>query len=439
MLPPGPWTPAFWQTLQFVRDPDGYSTRMMARYGSTTRFRALNGNGVATADPEIARKVFATDPALFETPDTLPGVFGEHSVLATWGPTHKRQRKLLNPRFHGQEIRALAVTMDRVVREHQSWFEAATRSGTPLVMADYAQRLTLDVILATVFGSSTIDPEEGRAILQNATRMMPPAAIFSRVLRTNLFPPWRRYLEARATFDGWIDRILRERRGAAAATEGVDLLGMLLAARYEDGNAMADAEIRDLIFALLIAGHETTAVALAWAVYFLLREPNVSERLRVELAANKGAPESIIRLPYLEAVIKETLRIEPIVSDVARICREPLALGAWTVPAGEIVAVNIAALSQRSDLFPEPKRFMPDRFLERSFHPGEYVPFGGGHRRCLGAAFAEAELALALATIVGDWDLALADAAPERSVRRNITMGPERGVRVKVIRRRPEA
>lgn len=138
-------------------------------------------------------------------------------------------------------------------------------------------------------------------------------------------------------------------------------------------------------------------------------------------------------LPYLQAVISETLRIEPVVTDLARICRAPLSLGSWTVPAGELVVVNVSAIHADEALFPEPSRFRPERFLERTFAPGEFMPFGGGARRCLGAAFAESELALGLAAIAGSWELALADQTPERAVRRNITMGPKRGVRVQVV------
>ncbi len=424
--------------MQFVRDPEGYSARVIARYGATTRFRVLNGKGVATADPELARQVFATDPSGFQAPSSLASVFGEHSVLATWGPTHKRQRKLLNPRFHRHEIRALAATIERVVREHEPHLDHAARSGEVLVMTDYAQRLTLDVILATVFSATTIDRDESRKVVRDAMSSMPAAAVFSRVLRSAAFPPWRRYLEARAAYDVWIDSLLRARRSAHDDPSRVDLLGMLLAARYEDGSPMSDPEIRDITFALLLAGHETTAVALAWGVYFLLREPAALERLRRELPADSRDPESLLRVPYLEAFIKETLRMEPIISDVSRTCSEPLTLGEWTVPKGEIVSINIAALLKNTQLFSEPQRFMPERFIDRTFHPGEYMPFGGGNRRCLGAAFAEAELAIALAAIVRGWDLSLAETTPERSVRRSVTMGPARGVRVRVSGRRAQ-
>jgi cytochrome P450 len=160
--------------------------------------------------------------------------------------------------------------------------------------------------------------------------------------------------------------------------------------------------------------------------------------LRADLdALGDDAPaDAIARVPYLEAVCAESLRIEPIVTDVSRVCRKPLAIGRWTVPAGEFVFVNVCAILKDERVFPEPHRFRPERFLERKFGAGEFLPFGGGQRRCLGAAFAEAELAIVLGTIAKEWDLALADTAPERAIRRNITMGPKDGVRVRVRGRR---
>ena len=200
---------------------------------------------------------------------------------------------------------------------------------------------------------------------------------------------------------------------------------------------MSLAEIKDQLFTILIAGHETTAVSIAWAAYFLIREPAVRERLRRELASvPPGDLDAIRKLPYLDAVCSETLRIEPAVTDVARVCTKPFALGPYTVPAGECVFVNTCMLHKDDALYPEPDRFRPERFLDRTYRPFEFTPFGGGQRRCLGAAFAQAELALAVACLVRDWELALEGDAPEVAVRRNITMGPKRGVRVRVVERR---
>ena len=200
---------------------------------------------------------------------------------------------------------------------------------------------------------------------------------------------------------------------------------------------MDAAEIRDQMFTLLVAGHETTATAISWGVYHLARQPQILAKLRAELDAlgPEAAPEALVRAPYLGAVVSESLRIEPVVTDVVRVCRNDFALGDYVVPAGETIFVLLCAVLRDPRLFPEPTTFRPERFLERSFTAAEFAPFGGGSRRCLGAAFAESEMALVLAAIARDWDITLADREPEVCVRRNLTMGPKRGVRVRLHKR----
>jgi cytochrome P450 family 110 len=434
MLPPGPRTPAFWQTYRYLSEPRAYSRAVVAKYGRASRFRVLNGDGLMLADPDLAREVFAADPETFETPPVLRDLFGPHSLLATAGAPHKRQRKLLNPRFHGSSIKAFVATMQRVIETHLAAFQRAADTGEVVVVSAFAQTLTLDIILETVFGDDPgMDRAEGRKVLIGLTNALSPSFVFTALLRTPRFPPWRRFVSRRAVFDAWVDRIIAERR--ARETLGSDVLGVMLEARYDDGGAMADAEIRDQVWTLLAAGHETTAVAIAWGVYWLLREPAVLARLRDEVGAlgNAPAPEALGRLPYLDAIVCETLRIEPIVTDVSRRCRIPLRVGPWTVPQGDIVMVNVGAILDDAALFREPARFHPERFLEQTFGATQFLPFGGGSKRCLGAAFAQAELAIALATIASTWELQLASDAPERSTRRNITMGPGTGVRVRVL------
>jgi cytochrome P450 family 110 len=434
MLPPGPRTPAFWQTYRYLSEPRAYSRGMAARYGSASRFRALNGRGIMVTDPDLAREVFAADPETFQTPPVLADLFGSQSLLATTGAAHKRQRKLLNPRFHGTSIKAFLATMKRVVEKHLGTFQRARDTGEVIVMSGLAQGLTLDIILETVFGDDArMDRAEGRDVLLGLTEALSPSFVFTALLRTPTFPPWRRFVSRRARFDAWVDRIVAERR--TRETPGADVLGVMLEARYDDGSAMADAEVRDQLWTLLAAGHETTALAMAWGVYWLLREPAVLTRLRAEVGAlgPDPAPEALARLPYLDAIVCETLRIEPIVTDVSRRCRLPLRVGPWTVPPGEVVMVNVGAILGDAAVFPEPERFQPERFLENSFGATQFLPFGGGSKRCLGAAFAGAELAIALATIASKWELKLASARPERSKRRNITMGPGTGVRVHVL------
>ncbi len=432
-LPPGPGTPALWQTYQVLANPRTYTRAMRSRYGDAIRFRLLAGRGVSFSSPELARELFSADADGFEVEPMVSLIFGPQSLLATSGATHRRQRKLLNPRFHGARVKGFLETMQRVVEDGCEPFRRAAGTGEGVRVLDVAQAITLDVILETVFGASEgLDRSAARALLAGLVESITPALFGSSRLHTPLFPPWRTFRRRRAEFDAWVDAIVAKRR--ASGDPGSDVLGTLVDARYEDGAPMDDAEIRDQLLTLLLAGHETTATAIAWGVYWLAREPTKLATLRAELdALGAAAPvERLVRSPYLEAVASESLRVEPIVTYVSRVCRTPLKVGPWTVPAGEIASVNLLAILSDEKLFPEPERFLPERFLGKSYSAAEFLPFGGGQRRCLGAAFAEAELAIALATIASGWDLELASAAPERAVRRNITMGPAGGVPVRV-------
>jgi cytochrome P450 len=259
-----------------------------------------------------------------------------------------------------------------------------------------------------------------------------PAVLFSKHVRTPLFPPWRRFVAARDDFYALARDALAARRAGKAS--GDDILGMLIDARFDDGAAMSDEEIHAHLLTLLIAGHETTAIALAWGAYFLAREPEILAKLRVELRG-VSATDAIARLPFLGAVCDETLRVRPVVPDVVRPVREATSIGEWKVPAGDAIIIALQAILSDPAVFPDPERFRPERFLERKFSPAEFPPFGGGHRRCLGATFAEMELRVVLATLAAGWDIELVDGDPEPSVRRNVTMAPGRGVRVRLRRR----
>lgn len=440
MLPDGPKSPMLWQSVNFLSRPTAYATKLASRYGDAWRFHTLVGRGVAFCEASLARELFAAPPDTFVPHPIVGSIFGARAVIATSGPTHRRQRKLLNPNFAVGRIRALYGAMQRVIREHvERAFAEASRTRRPIVMADLAQAMTLDVILETVFGASDgLDRERARTALFGIVHGFSPALLSSHRLHHRLNPVWRRFDDARAAFDVWVDEVISARRARSETGLGEDVLGVLLSARYEDGEPMSDAEIRDQLGTLLLAGHETSAIALAWGVYWLLREPTVLAELRTHLDALGSEPtaDMITKERYLAATVSESLRIEPIVSDVLRECRLPLTVGKWTVPAGNMAVVMSCAILSDPRTFPEPRRFRPERFLERTFHPGEFMPFGGGQRRCLGAAFAEAELAIALGTIASEWELRLADRRPERAVRRNITMGPKRGVVVEVVGRR---
>ena len=398
----------------------------MRRFGDVFRVRSVSIKGAGVMSAELAKEIFAMDPDkafdVFSGP--LRHVFGPKSLFTTAGPTHKKARKLLNPRVHGQRMKSFAQSMQDVARAHF----AKLRPGDRVKMSDVGQAISLDVIIETVFGSGGIDRDATRALLGSLLEGFSPAVVFAERLQTRLFPPWRRYLERREAFDAFVRETVAKRR---AGEPGEDILGLLVSARYEDGSPLDDIEIRDHLFALLMAGHETTAIAIAWATYFLLREDRAREKLLAELDAIEPlSVEALVKAPYLGAFCDETLRAKPIVLDVVRPVAEATRVGPYEVPKGEAIVIFLSAIMSDPKTFPDPEAFKPERFTGKTVPASAFLPFGGGHRRCLGAAFAEQEMRIVLGTLARELRLELVSRAPEHAVRRNVTMGPSRGVPV---------
>lgn len=431
----GPRTPGVLNTLHFGMSPEDFTRRNVGRYGRTFRIKSAIGPALFTTDGEHVKRIFAADASTFFpfAPASLTSIFGPRSVLLTGGAQHKHQRKLLTPPLHGQRLRAFGATMAELARETL----APLRVGDTVRVHDLTTRFTLDVIVRTVFGVELAEERaELRGLLEALVEGVPPSAIFVPGLQSRFFPPWARYLAARDRFDAWLARKIASRR--ASGGEHDDVLSLLLASRYDDGTAMSDAEIRDQLVTVLLAGHETTAIALASATQRLLRAPDVLAKLRAEVDGASPAPEDVQRLPYLSAVLDETLRIDPIVTDVVRVPKAPFELAPGSfAEAEELLVVLIEGIHRDPAIYPDPDRFRPERFLERKFGPHEFLPFGGGLRRCLGAAFSDYEGKLFLFELVRRLELAKVRAEPDRRVRRNITMGPARGVEVHVTSLRP--
>ncbi|MDB4972481.1 MAG: cytochrome [Myxococcaceae bacterium] len=430
---PGPRTPRIFNTFEFALAPRRFARRHAERHGRVYRMRSLQGDVVITADPEHVRRVFAADSDTFASFSglALSALFGPRSVLLTSGAVHRRQRKLLAPPLHGPRLRAFGESMQKLADQHV----ARLQPGQSLRALDLTTSFTLDVIVQTVFGVT--NEREGRelaSLLTTLVHEVPAIALFVTRLQTRWFRPWARYLATRDRFDRWVsEKIETQRR---AASQGGDVLSLLLEARYDDGSAMDEGEIHDQLITLLLAGHETTSIALASCMSRLVRHPEVLARLRSEL---DGVPEGadVQRLPYLSAVIDETLRIDPIVSDVARVPKVDFALDdQLTITPKQLLLVLMEGLHHDPELYPDPSAFRPERFLERKFTPFEYAPFGGGVRRCIGAAFSDYETKIMLAALVRRVDFSAARSAPDKRVRRNVTMGPRDGVPLIVDRLR---
>jgi cytochrome P450 len=292
--------------------------------------------------------------------------------------------------------------------------------------------------MRVVFGpDDTPMLREGRALIAGLLPTVHPLIVFVPQLQRRWFPLWNRFARGRDAFWAWSRHYLAARRAQPSHSE--DLTGLLLAARYDDGSAMTDAAIGDQLITVLMAGHETTATALAWALYELGRHPALLAQLRAELdlAGPDAGPLQITRLPYLSAVCNETLRLHTLLAEVPRLCVAPLDCLGYTLPAGYAVSVSIMAVHHDPALYPEPDRFRPERFLERNCSAFEFLPFGGGDRRCLGAGLSDFEMRLALAEIVLRWEFE--PARSECEIRHDIAMGPKAGVPLRLLGRRVPA
>ncbi len=423
--PPGPRAPGAVQLLRYARDPLGFLAEHQRRYGDifVVRFPYF-GRITYVAAPDLVKALFTGDPALFHAGEAnasvLEPALGPNSVLTLDDAPHLRQRKLLLPPFHGERVQRYGeLILDVTRREMESW-----PVGRPFAMRPHTQRITLAVIMRAVFG---VHDEERLArfevlIDEFARRVGLVASVPP--LRRNLggLSPWGRFLRSRAALDAFIYEEIALRRAEAGHEERDDVLSLLLSAHDEDGEPMNDRELRDEMVTVLGAGHETTATGLAWAVELLTRNPAVLAKLRESLAAGEE--------DYLAATVKEVLRIRPVLVDVGRKLTGPATLGDYEMEAGTFVLAAIAALHYREDAFPQPEAFRPERFLDAKVDNYAWIPFGGGIRRCIGAAFAEYEMRTILREFVERAELRPADAKPEKVKIRNITLVPARGARV---------
>jgi cytochrome P450 len=310
--------------------------------------------------------------------------------------------------------------------------------GTSFDVQDLAQAISLEVILQAIFGvRGTERLERFDRAVREVMGALGPYVGFAFLRRSfGGFGPWARFQRRRAALAALVDQEIAARRSSDPGNE--DILSLLLAARYEDGGAMNNAEVFDQLLTLVAAGHETTMIALSWAFHWLHRNPVALARVQAELDALRGDPEpqTLTRLPYLDAVIQETLRLYPVVPLATRRLARPFEVKGFTVPAGLTIGLATGLVHYREDLYPEPTRFRPERFLDKSFGPAEYFPFGGGARRCLGAAFAMYELKVVLATLLDTLRLRPADDQPVLPAMRAAGVGPGRSVRMVVTARR---
>ncbi|MBS1869676.1 MAG: cytochrome P450 [Actinobacteria bacterium] len=427
-LPPGPRGPAALNLLRLSERPLETLLEWRRRYGDcfTVRYPVF-GTGVYVADPQAIRALHTGDQSDLRAGEAnapLGAVVGPRSVLVLDGSEHLRQRRLLLPPFQGSAVTAFrAVIQDVAAREVASW-----RPGERFVMRERMRALTFEVIARAVFGV------EERARIERLRHalvavldaqyvfLLPP-----RLLR-DLGPlsPGGRVVRLLRAADALLYEEIARRRAAPDLDARTDVLSLLLRARDEDGTPMTDAELRDELMTMLLAGHETTATALAFAFDLLPRHPAVLARLRDELAAGDEA--------YLDAVVTETLRLRPIIDANQRRLTRPRVVAGWELPAGVSVYPAIALVHRREDLYPRAGAFRPERFLDGRAESYAWLPFGGGIRRCIGAALAQAEIAEAIRAIVSAVELRPLRERPDPVVLRGVTLVPRHGVPVEVAR-----
>jgi cytochrome P450 family 135 len=414
-------------SVGFVLWPDRFLDDCQAKCGDFFTLRPQKGRWIViTSDPATVKDVFTGDPNLLHAGAgniVLQPILGSRSVLLLDGPEHLRQRRLMLPAFHGERMRLYGDVMRAAAeRAIEGWPRGRSFDVLPSMQA-----ITLEVILRAVFGVT--DPERAAELAKPLRAVLDTVASRRRVLalalttgRSGPLSPWGRFVAAREAADELITSEIAARRNSAE--EGDDVLSLLLSARDEEGRALTDEELRDELMTLLVAGHETTATALAWTLERLARHPDV---LRDIVAERRAGGEEL-----LEATIKETLRLRPVVPAVVRKLQAPMTFGGWDLPAGVHIGPSIYLLHRRPDLYPDPLTFRPQRFLERSYGTYEWIPFGGGIRRCLGASFALFEMRVVLQTLLERVALQPASGAGEKVMRRAITFAPARGGRIAV-------
>ncbi|HEV3033226.1 MAG TPA: cytochrome P450 [Solirubrobacteraceae bacterium] len=431
-LPPGPSAPTVVNTVRFMRRPLELLAQWHARYGDLFTVRLTGfGTGVYVVDPDAIRELFTGDQSDLragEANSFMEPMLGPHSVLVLDGPEHLRQRKLLLPPFQGSRVAAFREVIREVAeREIAGW-----RPGSQLVLRERMRALTFEVICRAVFGVT--EPERVARLRERLVAVIDSSPIFviASPARADLgrFSPGGRFVRRLRAADQVLYEEIERRRHEPDLEERADVLSLLLRARDEQGQGMNNAELRDELFTMLGAGHETTATALAFAFELLLRNPAVLARLRDELEAGQDDA-------YLDAVVKETLRLRPVIDAAERTLTVARTVAGWELPAGVKVYPAIALVHLREDLYPRARQFRPERFLEDAAESYSWLPFGGGIRRCIGAALAHAEIAEVLRVAIPRVELRPLRAQPDPVVLRGITLAPKHGVAVTVQRRLP--
>jgi cytochrome P450 len=438
---PGPRIPRAVFELNLMARPLQCLDSCARRYGDPFK---VGGNrrpaAVYFSSPTAIQQIMTADPDTFEPrkgEKVLRYLLGDNAVQYLVGPRHQRSRRLLSPPFHGEWLRSYAAIIQRVVDDQmRTW-----TPGAPFLVHPFMQQTTLRVISHAVFG-----PDRGPRLEQLRRQLAwlldrvstrSNALLLSWAPRRDWGPvsPWGWLARQKRRLDALIVEELRERRSAGTTSDN-DVVSLLLADRDAEDQPRTETELRDEVMSLLFAGHETTTSALTWALYRIHQVPEVHEKLRRDIAALGGDadPTRIAELPYLAAIGQETLRLYPGVVALIRTLKFPMEVTGYRLEAGTELIPCIYLTHRRAELYDEPDRFWPDRFLKRDYSPYEFLPFGVGGRRCIGMSFALFEMKLVLATILAKWHLAVNDRTPMKPLRRGVFAGPPPGMQILPVR-----
>jgi cytochrome P450 len=423
-LPPGPRRPVLLQSLEWVFDPRRYMDRYGERFGGAFTARLGPGSDVVfLSTPEAVRGVFHGSPEHMNMGD-INGLFrrvlGKNSLLVIDGEQHMRQRRLLLPPFHGERVMEHYAAMIAAAEEDVATFPI----GKAFELQPRMQSMTLNMILRAVFGLEQGPRRDKlRVLLARLLELNCTLATTLPQLRVELggLTPWAKLMRCTKQVDKAVYEEIALRRSEGAGRTD-DVLSLLLEARDDDGEPLSDVELRDQLLTMLVAGHETTATALSWAFERVLRHPDVLRKIRAGLDVDDPS--------YLDATIKETLRLRPTVPITARKLTVPYEVDGNMYPAGTVLMPCIYLLHRNPDVYYKPDEFIPERFIGQQPPAYAYIPFGGGVRRCLGAGFASAEMRAVMATVLKRVDLRPAGRRDEKIVRRAFTLSPKRGARV---------
>ncbi|BBH16171.1 putative cytochrome P450 135A1 [Nocardioides baekrokdamisoli] len=426
-LPDGPRWPAIVQSIGLLAFRERLVPYLDRRYGSPFTLRLLprNRSMVFFHDPDAIREIFTGDPEVFHAGKgnaILGPLMGEHSLLLVDSAQHKRARRMLMPAFSHSAIDGYREMVHEIARDHvRSW-----PAGTPFSALEAMNEITLDIILKVVFGVTDDDHlDEMRPLVRDIIQINPVILLGYSMERIHRLKPWRDAAAKQDRLDAAIYAQIARRRAAAEDDGGVDVLAQLLRIHDEDGSTLTDVELRDQLVTLLMAGHETTATALAWTLQEIGSDPVLVER--ATQAADSGDDD------YLEAAMKEAMRVHPVIAFIARLLMEPTTIAGCDLPAGTYVSGSIILAHKREASHPEAATFRPERFLEGEVHPNTWIPFGGGVRRCIGAGFSMMEGVAVLREILEVYSISAV--GPERTVVRNITAVPKNGAQIVVTPR----